>query len=291
MKTFLSDIRGSIDAPAFIFSNTFLLAYSGSRAYGIQSIGSDIDLVGCCIPPQEYLFPESYGYIRGFGDQPPVFNDYHNTNIQYGSPAKQYDLRVYGIVHFFELARKGNPQVLEAIFTPTADQIFCNKIGQLILANREIFLSKALFAPFTGYAYSQKSQIEKLASGKRKELVDNYGYDTKAAAHAMRLLSEAEYIFQNGTLDIKHLADFHTSIRNGHFTLDMFYSHFDTQYERVKELYSQSTLPEKSDQNAIRQLLLDCINMQYATGKAAKAFDKHQIATDKIRVILDDLYQ
>lgn len=286
MKNFLDKIRGKVDAPPFIFDNTFFLAYSGSRAYGIESAGSDIDMVGICIPPQEYLFPESYGYIRGFGDQAPVFNDYHNPNIELDG--EKYDLRIYGIVHFMELARKGNPQAIEMLFTRTADQLFCNKIGQILLQNRDRFLSKALFAPFTGYAYSQKSQIEKQAKGKRAELIEKFGYDTKAAAHAMRLMNEICYILRKGTLNIRFGCEIHSDIRKGRATIEDFYNGFDETYAMAKKRLKQSTLPENADQTVIRQILLDCINMHYQNGKAVKEFDKHRMFTNKLKELISD---
>ena len=39
----------------------------GSRAYGVQTDASDVDIYGYGTPPMEYVFPHWFGEIEGFG--------------------------------------------------------------------------------------------------------------------------------------------------------------------------------------------------------------------------------
>lgn len=121
----------------------------GSHLYGLNNEFSDVDTSGvyCCTSD------ELYG-ITGY--KPQVSDSRHdNTWFEIGE--------------LMRLLLKSNPTVLESLFVP-ADKVIgsVHPLMQLIIGNRDKFVSKQCFNPFFGYA---KSQIEK-ARGLNKKIVN-----------------------------------------------------------------------------------------------------------------------
>lgn len=111
-------------------------AVSGSHAYGTNVKGSDVDIRGVFILPNDYILSDNY--ISQVSD---------DTN----------DTTFYEIGRFIELASKGNPNILELLNMPEDcvqykdpiwDQIFTEEV-------KKKFITKKLKHTFTGYAYSQ----------------------------------------------------------------------------------------------------------------------------------------
>lgn len=128
------------------------LAYEyirGSLLYGLNTPTSDIDTGGVYLCSKDEL----YGC---FGYKPQVSDERHdNTWFEIGELVR--------------LLLKSNPTVLETLFVPK-DKVIgeVHPLMQLLIDNREQFVTKRCFAPFFGYA---KSQIEK-ARGLNKKIVN-----------------------------------------------------------------------------------------------------------------------
>jgi hypothetical protein len=64
------------------------------------------------------------------------------------------------------------------------------------LRNRHVFLARSFVKPFVGFADDQlKRQLKRMTGskgrgkkGQRPEIEEKFGYDVKAAMHALRLL-------------------------------------------------------------------------------------------------------
>ena len=121
----------------------------GSHLYGLNNEFSDVDTSGVYVCTQEELFG-CYGY------KPQVSDARHdNTWFEIGELVR--------------LLLKSNPTVMESLFVPTYKVIGpVHPLMQLLIDNREQFISKQCFNPFYGYA---KSQIEK-ARGLNKKIVN-----------------------------------------------------------------------------------------------------------------------
>lgn len=96
------------------------------------------------------------------------------------------DLQVYTLRKFAQLAAGGNPSILGAIFSAKVHEdreIDFDKLGRLVA-------SKKAGDAFLGY---MRQQIERWIGVRgqknvtRPELVEKYGFDTKYAAHVVRL--------------------------------------------------------------------------------------------------------
>lgn len=116
----------------------------GSHAYGLNTPESDEDVRGICIAPKKL----TYGFFSTF--EQVVLNEPDTT--------------IFSIQKFFKLAGLCNPNCVEILFTEPEDHIIVTPIGQKIIDNRHLFLSKMAKHSFMGYA---KSQLHRIASHRK----------------------------------------------------------------------------------------------------------------------------
>lgn len=120
---------------------TLFLTEHGSQAYGTALPTSDVDYKGVCIPPAEY------------------FHGFANT-FEQAEWKKTPDMVVYDIRKFFKLAADCNPSIIEVLFTSPGNHVMTSSLGERLLHNRDLFISKKAKFTFSGYAVSQMNKIE-----------------------------------------------------------------------------------------------------------------------------------
>lgn len=88
---------------------------------------------------------------------------------------------------------------------------------------------------------------------KRKNLVKKYGYDTKNAAHLIRLMRMCNEFLQTGEFNVfrTHDAQEIRDIKSGKWTLEQVQQEATKLFERAKELKEVSTLPEEPPMDLI----------------------------------------
>lgn len=128
------------DVP-WLRDRTVYLVRHGSQAYGTSTPTSDLDLRACAVPPAKYLL----GYLNRF--EQAVFKEPH-------------DLTVFSLHKFAKLAADGNPNVLELLYVEDEDVLYASRVGDVLRANRHLFLSKKIKHTMTGYAHSQLKRIK-----------------------------------------------------------------------------------------------------------------------------------
>jgi predicted nucleotidyltransferase len=69
------------------------------------------------------------------------------------------DLTIFEIKKFIKLASDCNPNVIEILHTEPSDHLLITPLGQKLLDNRNMFLSKRVRYTFMGYAASQMRRI------------------------------------------------------------------------------------------------------------------------------------
>lgn len=126
----------------WIRNGTIFLARGGSHSYGTNIATSDEDFRGICIPSKKYFL----GNLHHF-EQAELKAPHPDTTI--------FDLR-----KFISLAAMNNPNVLETLFTSPEDHLLVGELGQVLIDNREKFLSKRTRFSFAGYAHSQLKRIK-----------------------------------------------------------------------------------------------------------------------------------
>lgn len=138
---------------------------AGSRLYGYNKPDSDYDYRGVFLAPKAQLLgleslQETHESIVGNVD---VVN---------------YELR-----KFAKLALKGNPNILEILFSE--QHVLQTVYWEKLRAERHAFLSKQLRAPYSGFLLSEIKKLE------RK-------YDPKAAANAWRIATNGITLLATG---------------------------------------------------------------------------------------------
>ena len=160
------------------------------------------------------------------------------------------DLQVYTLRKFASLAAKGNPSILTAIFSPAVrhqqswmDFPFA-ELGPIVA-------SKVAANAFLGYMQQQMERwlgVRGQKNVNRPELVEAYGFDTKYAAHVIRLGHQGIEYMEKGyfTLPLdEDLADAIVGLRTGGMEeYDAMTWAKDTE-ERLKVAIWESWLPDK----------------------------------------------
>jgi len=109
-------------------------AIMGSRAYGTSLPTSDTDIRGVFIQPLEDIL--GYGYIEQVAD---------TTN----------DTVYYEIKRFLQLVRTNNPNILELLNAPEDCILHKDPIFDLVIEQRDQFVTKQCKNSFAGYAIGQ----------------------------------------------------------------------------------------------------------------------------------------
>ena len=283
----LSDIQkqGLISPPYFLVDNTIYLTIMGSEAYGCCSNYSDKDLYGVTIPPKNQVFPHHEGRIFGFDFPQEPWREWQKHHVDYNT--NRYDFKIYSLIHFFHLLRKSNPTILDSIFTSRECVMHSTEISEKIRQNRRLFLSKAAWPAYKGYAYSQLTKMKReRVESNRKKLVDEHGYDTKFAYHIARLLNEAEQIFTKGDLDLRENSRQLISIRNGEWSMEQFINYAESKEKDLESIYLKSTLPMNPPEDKVKELLVECLEMHYSKIPELHV-DKYKMMIDKIGDIIN----
>lgn len=115
-------------------SKPLFLVVRGSHAYGTNIETSDVDYAG--------VFIQSLDDILG------------NRYVEQVNDDKN-DIVIYEIRRFLELLGKNNPTVLELLNTPEDCVVYKDPVFDLILENRDQFITKVCARSFGGYATTQ----------------------------------------------------------------------------------------------------------------------------------------
>lgn len=115
------------------------LTFGGSYSYGTNKEGSDIDVRGVCLnSPSEILGIKTY-------------EQYIDT---------QTDTTIYTLMKLIPLLCSCNPNTIEMLGCRPEHYAMMTPLGQELLDNANIFLSKRAYYSFTGYANSQLRRLQ-----------------------------------------------------------------------------------------------------------------------------------
>jgi uncharacterized protein len=90
-------------------------------------------------------------------------------------------------------------------------------------------------------------------------------YSTKFAYHVVRLALEAQQILVEHDLNIESNSEILKSIRRGEWSEEKLRGWFDQAEKHLEELYVKSTLQHAPDEEAIKELLMNCLEHHYGS--------------------------
>jgi uncharacterized protein len=132
--------REMFDQPSTneLFDHVIYRCVVGSRAYGLDEDGSDIDRRGIYLPPADLHW--------SLGSVPEQLEDKANEECY------------WELQKFLTLALRANPNVLECLYTPLVETV--TPLARDLLDMRAIFLSQLIYQTYNGYVMSQFRRLE-----------------------------------------------------------------------------------------------------------------------------------
>lgn len=165
--------------PAYYFlnkeplgDNIILLGLGGSHAYGTNIEGSDLDLRGAATHSARDI-------LTGGGFE-QVTNDETDTTI-------------YSLEKLISLLSNCNPNVIEILGLEPWQYIYISPIGQKLIDNRDMFLSKRAIHTFGSYAHSQLYRMKQLCAKSLDQ--------SELEAHILNRITDASQTFRNNYFD------------------------------------------------------------------------------------------
>lgn len=227
-----------------------IIAYRGSIAHGMYTSPKeptsidDKDVMAVCIPDQNYYFA-----LKEYGSRGTREIKQH-----------EWDIVVYEWKKFIFLLRQGNPNVLSMLWLDPKHYIKLGEAGHKLIEARQLFVGKHVYRSFSGYAHAQLYKMTHLAfegymGKKRKTLVQKFGYDTKNAAHLIRLLRMAIEFLNDGRLYVeRHDATQLLQIKRGEWELEKVKEEADRLFKMADDAFLKSTLPVEPDLDKINEM-------------------------------------
>ncbi len=250
-----------------------LMAYRGSHAHGLHvpsddpNSVDDVDLIG--------VYVESMDFYMGLDHKALGYGGSKSDTIE--KWINEYDTVSYELRKLFGLLLKGNPNVLTLLFLHPRHIIFQDPEWEKVVENRDMFVSQKAFYSFGGYA---NEQLRKMTSGthqgymgeKRKSLVEKYGYDTKNAAHLIRLLRMGVEYLKHGHLTIDRTnvdREELLSIKRGEWLLEDVKKEAERWEKELQRAKEYSKLPEKADFQKVNALCTNLIKSYHERIRSA----------------------
>jgi predicted nucleotidyltransferase len=156
----------------------------------------DKDIMGVCINP----LTDYFGLGQTLGKR-----SVHEKMIA------PWDAVTYEIRKYVSLLAKCNPNVLSLLWLRPEHYMTIEPAGQLLIDNRDMFVSKMIYHSFSGYAHGQLHRMTHFGDNayktgymgaKRKALAEEHGFDRKNAAHCIRLLRMGIGFLNEGVLHV-----------------------------------------------------------------------------------------
>lgn len=123
--------------------NIILLGLGGSHAYGTNVATSDLDIRGCALNSKKEILTNAN------------FDQFTNEAT---------DTVIYSFNKLVHLLSDCNPNTIEMLGLKPEHYLYVSKIGQQLIDNAEMFLSKIAIHSFGGYANQQLRRLDNKAN-------------------------------------------------------------------------------------------------------------------------------
>lgn len=199
------------------FPTPILEVVVGSTLHGVAVDDGleDLDLMAVTVEtPQQFI---------GFDSEDTW--TYRSKPEGVRSEAGDVDFTAYGLQKYLRLALNNNPTLLLALFAPEEFIRRHDVHGLQLQALHPYIVSKRCYEPFKHYMRAQHERLLGLRGQRnvtRPELVEKFGYDTKYAAHIVRLGIQGKELLLTGRLTLpmpEEDRELVVAVRNGRYTL------------------------------------------------------------------------
>lgn len=161
--------------------NVILLGLAGSYSYGTNVETSDIDIRGITLNRKSDMI----GLTR--------FEQYVDENT---------DTVIYAFNKMVTLLLSCNPNTIELLGLRPEHYLYLNEIGQMLLDNRTLFLSKRAIHSFGGYADAQLRRLQNALARDTFPQSEKEQHIFNSVKNAMYDFNNYYKQFENGSLEI-----------------------------------------------------------------------------------------
>ena len=244
-----------------VWTGTILAGTVGSTVHGtnISDGIEDHDVMGVCIEP--------IGMVVGLT---PFEQFIYRTAVQREgehnarSKAGDVDLVIYSLRKYVRLALRGNPTILTLLFTPNQQCVRLEDEGVMLRGLAPAIVSKKAGGAYLGYMSAQAGRLLGTRGGQhgagRPELINKFGYDSKYAAHIIRLGLQGQELMNTGQLTLPMTGvnrDFVLDVRNGKVPFGALARVMADVEDDLKAAVKRSPLPEIPDTEAVERWLVE----------------------------------
>jgi len=212
-----------------LFDRVIYRCVVGSRAFGLDNDESDTDRRGIYLPPAELHWS-----LYGVPEQ--LEND--ETEEAY-----------WEIQKFLIMALKGNPNILECLYTPLVEH--ATPLARELLDMREIFLSRIVYQTYNGYVMSQFKRMQADVRNKGK-------VKPKHVMHLIRLLLSGIHVLREGfvPVDVGPHREQLLAVKSGEMPFDEVEAWRKWLHEEFDRALEKTNLPERPDYERANEFLL-----------------------------------
>lgn len=212
-----------------LFDRVIYRCVVGSRAFGLDTEESDTDRRGIYLPPAELHWS-----LYGVPEQ--LEND--------GSEECYWELQ-----KFLVMALKGNPNILECLYTPWVEH--ATPLAEELLAMRDAFLSRLVYQTYNGYVMSQFKRMQ-------ADLRNQGRIKPKHVMHLIRLLLSGIHVLREGLVpvDVGEHRERLFAIKNEEMPWDEIESWRKQLHKQFDRSLDESKLPERPDYERANEFLV-----------------------------------
>jgi uncharacterized protein len=203
-----------------LFDRVIYRCVVGSRAFGLDTDDSDTDRRGIYLPPAD-LHWSLYGV-------PEQLENDENQEAY------------WELQKFIVMALKGNPNILECLYTPLVEH--ATPLAQELLAMREAFLSRVVYQTYNGYVISQFKRMQ-------ADIRNHGAVKWKHVMHLIRLLLSGIHVLREGfvPVDVGDHRDRLFAIKRGEMPWDVIEAWRTELHTQFDQAVVVSGLPERPD--------------------------------------------
>lgn len=237
----------------FVKDNLLFLHVSGSRLYGMNREDSDYDIRGVTLAPRDYWVG-----AKKF------------EQFQAGYPDENIDFTIYDFRKWLHLTQEVNPNVVETLYVDADNP---NAVFQTWYTWGDIkkkvkpLINQRAYVGYKGYATQQLKKMVVKHGNKtgRQDIVQEYGFDLKFAAHGFRLARQGCELLRTGKItfprpDAQQLKD----IRYGQVYkpehLNLCVEDLEREYKSLDTALEDTVLPKKANFDDYNNLLVETFN-------------------------------